>query len=1118
MKLTAVCRSWQLQSRIARQTIKIMKLTTVLLIATCLQVSAIGFSQVVTIKENNITLQKVFEEIRKQTGYQFFYADEALSAAKKVSLSVKKEPLKNVLDLCFKDQQLTYSITENTIIVKRKTVIPETAEPVVVAEPVPADVKGKITDDKGLPLAGVSVTIKGTNSGATTDANGNYSIAVPDGATLVFSYVGYKTAEEKVNSRLTISLVLQRLEQAMDEIVVVGYGTQRKRDLTGTITSIKGEELSKMPANNPMASMQGKVPGLTIVNSGRAGASPTVRIRGVNSTNNTDPLYVVDGVFQTNIDYLNPADIEKIEVLRDPSSIAVFGLQGGNGVIIVTTKRAAKGETKISFQSSVGVQKVINKIEVTDAEGFKKLYNAQLTNLGAAAFDYTNYTANTNWQDLVLRDAVINNNTITVSNSGEKTSTLLSLGYNVQEGVLKYDRYQKYIARLNEEIRINKNIKIGGDVTGFHWVQQDPGADITNALWAAPIVPVQVDDNTYYSMPSFQRAQVGNPVARLNQNNKNSINKGYRVIGSVFGEVKFLNNFTFKSSFYTDLGFNNSRSYSQLPYRYVNLGEGAAVTTTTYDSTAKTSVSQAQAEYRKFQQDHTLTFDKTIAKDHRITAMAGFTTLFQASSSISGTRRDTSLNVPDNPDFWYLNIINSNNPTTNGGAGGEESYMSILGRVNYAFRNKYLLNLTYRRDGSSKFSPSNRWGDFGSVGAGWVVSEEDFFNKVKGIDFLKLRVAWGTVGSGLGLPSNLYLPGLTTANVGVFGDNVYGSVAPAYVPDPNLHWEVVRGFDVGADVRALKNRLNAEVTLYDRTTKDILTTITLPGTAGNYSYRTNLGTITNKGIEVSLGWSDRIGKDFTYSANANFSYNKNKVVSIGNNISFQILGNNGANKTETDQSIGYFYGYRQIGIYQVVADFDKTPGFANSLPGDIAFEDVNGDGILNDKDRTYLGTPFPVYNFGMNISLGYKKFDFVLEGQGVAGNKIYTQRRTSTFATLNYESNRLNAWTGAGTTNVEPIMDNTRANNFLFSSYFLEPGDYFRIRTAQLGYTFGKSSFGKTGIKQLRVYLSGQNIATFTKATGYSPEASISSPTASGADNGTYPVPAVYSFGVNLTF
>lgn len=1093
------------------ENIRIMKLTFVLLLIGFGQVSAKGYSQKITLNLHSADMKKAMSEVERKSGYNFLYNQRILANAPLVTINVTDADITTVLDQMFANSSITYKITNTNLVVLRYN-----------ADEAPADqdtvVSGRVTGTNGEPLSDVSVTLKGTSVGTITNENGNFSITVPDGnAVLVFSYVGFATQEVPVNNRTTINITMSTTTNELNTVVVIGYGTQRKRDVTGTITTVKGEDIARLPNTNPVSSLQGRVAGLTIVNNGRAGASPTVRIRGVNSTNNTDPLYVVDGVFQTNIDYLNPADIESIEVLRDPSSIAIFGLQGGNGVIIVTTKRAARGQTRTTFQSSFGFQTVNNRIDVVDAEGFKKLYNMQLANLNAS-FDYTNYTANTDWQDVIFRDALITNNTLTISTSTDKTSTLFSIGYNLQEGVLKYDKYQKYIARISPEVRLNKNIKVGGDVTGYYWKSQAPGADVNNALWAAPIVPIQAGPGLYYSMPSFQRTQVSNPKSRLDLNTGNAMNDGYRVVGSINGEAKFLQNFTWRSAFYADLAFNFNRGYTPLPYRFINLGEDVAKTDTTFDQAARTSVSQSQSQFRKYQQDHTLTYDRTFGGDHRITALAGFTTLFQGSSNVAGTRRDTTLNIPRDPNFWYLGIANPNNPITNSGGGGEESYMSFLGRVNYSYAGKYLINATYRRDGSSKFAPENRWGDFGSIGLGWVISEERFFANVKGINFLKLRGAWGTVGSGLGLPANLYLPGLTTANVGVFGDNVYSSVSPAYVPDPNLHWEVVRGIDIGLELRAVKNKLSSEITLYDRTTKDILTTLTLPGTAGNYSYMTNLGSISNKGIEVSLSWNDRIGSDFTYTLHGNISYNHNQVESIGSDINFEILGNAGVNRTVSGQSIGYFYGYRQTGIYQSVADLDKQPGFLNSLPGDIAYEDVNGDGKIDGNDRTYLGTPFPLYNFGASLSVTYKGFDFLLEGQGVAGNKIYTQRRTATFAVLNYETNRLKAWTGPGTSNVEPILDNTRGNNFLFSTYYLEPGDYFRIRTAQIGYNFSANTLSKTPIKQLRFYISGQNLATFTKATGYTPEANMSNPIASGADNGTYPVPAVYSVGVNITF
>ncbi len=1118
MYLTAVCRYGLSQCRIAKQTIKIMKLLTVLMIAACLQVSANGYSQKITIRGNNLSLQKVFQEIRKQTGFQFFYADETIGNAKAVYLSVKKEELSKVLDLCFKDQDLTYTIIENTIVVKKRSATNILTTDVAPPPPpiVFIDVRGTITDDKGQPLPGVSVTVKGSTTGTTTDINGNFSINVSANATLVFSYVGYSNVEEKLNGRTSLLISMKPLEKSLEDVVVIGYGTQKKRDLTGSVTSVKGQEVANMPATNPIASLQGKVPGLTISNTGRAGASPVVRIRGVNSTNSAAPVYVVDGVLHDNIDFLNPSDIETIDILRDPSSIAIYGLRGANGVIAITSKKAAKGQTRINFQSSVGVQKVNDKIAVTDAAGFKKLYNAQLANLNAAPFDYTNYTANTNWQDLVLRDALIASGNLSFSNSSEKSTTYMNVGYTNQEGVLKNDKFQRYLIRLNEEIRFNSHIKVGGDITGYHYRNNPPAASITNALWAAPIVPVQADANTYYSMPSFQRAQVGNPIAALNRNDNNTINRSFRVIGSAFAEIKFLKNFTWRSTVYTDMSFSATRNYSQLPYAFINLGENGTATTTTIDNSVRTSVTQEQTESQRYQQDHTLTFDKRLGKGHTINAVAGFTTIYNRSSFVNGNRRDTSINIPDDPDFWYLGIVNANNPTTNGGGGSESSIVGSFARVGYTYMGKYLLNATIRRDGSSKFAPQNRWGTFGSIGAGWVVSDENFFKSVKQINFLKLRAAWGLTGNADGFADNLYRPGIQNASTAIFGDNIYSSIQAAYIPDPNLHWETVQGLDIGVDVRLLDDKLNAEITYYNRTTSDILTAVTLPNETR--SYFTNLGKITNKGIEISSGWNDKIGKDITYRIGANFSYNKNVVNSIGDNFNFSIIGNGGANLTTTGRSIGYFYGYKQVGIYQSTADMGKQASFVNSLPGDIAYADINGDGVITPLDRGYIGTPFPPYSFGGSFNIAYKGFDLEVEGQGAAGHSIYTQRRTSTFAVLNYEANRLNAWTTPGSTNIEPIMDNTRANNFLMSTYYLEPGDYFRIRTLQLGYTFDKNLLSKYGVKQARFYVSGQNIKTWSQVTGYSPEPLIGSIIGGGADNGAYPVPAVYSVGLNLTF
>lgn len=978
-------------------------------------------------------------------------------------------------------------------------------------------VKGKVTDsgDKST-IPSVSVLVKGTQVGTQTDASGAYSISAPPNSTLIFTFIGYATQEIAVNGRTTLNVELASANQELEQIVVVGYGTQKRKDLTGSISSVNGDELAKMPAVNPLASLQGKVAGLTVVNSGGPGSQPVIRIRGISSTNSATPLYVVDGLLQDNIDYLNPADIESIDLLRDASSAAIYGLRGANGVIAVTTKRAARGQTRVNFNSNIGIQKVINKIDVTDADGFKKLYSTQLANIGAAPFDFSNYTANTDWQSEILRSAIINTNSLSFSNSGDKTTTLVNLSYNNQEGVVKYSSYEKYVLRLSEEIKVSNKFKVGGDITGFFAKPNGTGVSLNNAVWATPVVPIQLNENTFYSMPSFQRAQVGNPISAIMRSDRTSINKVFRFNGSIFAELTFLKDFKIKSTLYGDFGFNHSRGYSRPPFFIANIGENGAQTTIVRDDQFRSTVSQSQSETHRYQQDHTITYEKSLEGGHRITALAGFTSLRFAGSNVGGSRTDSTLVVPGDPDLWYLGIVNANNILANSGGGSEETNVGAFARVSYSFKDKYLFNGTIRRDGSSRFSPQNRWGTFGSVGLGWVASEEAFFKSyIKGIDYLKLRASWGRLGNSNGVSPNLYQQGLSNGSTAVFGENVYTAIQNAYIPDPNLRFEIVQGLDLGLDLKALNNRFNAEINVYNKTTDGILTSF--PLLAGQLPYFTNLGKINNRGIEVSLGWGDKIG-DFTYNLSGNFSYNKNKVESLGNTTEFQITGNSGVNLTNSGQSIGYFYGYKQIGIYQTAKEMLNQAQFSNSQLGDIAYQDTNGDGVITAADRTYLGTPFPPYSYGMSLSIGYKGFDALIEGQGVAGNKIYTERRTANFATLNYESNRLNAWTGPGTSNVEPILDNTRGNNFLFSSYFLEPGDYFRLRTVQLGYTFAPTLLNKIGAQKLRIYLSGQNIQTWTKATGYTPEAQIGSILGGGADNGVYPVPAIYSFGLNVTF
>lgn len=971
-------------------------------------------------------------------------------------------------------------------------------------------VTGTVTStEDGLPIPGVNVVVEGTTKGTTTDVDGNYSLQLlPDENTLVFSFVGFVSQAVEVGAQSVINVSLEQDVMALEEVVVVGYGTQRKRDVTGSITSIKGAEIADKPNANPLNSIQGRAAGVTVTNSGVAGAAPTIRIRGVGSISNTNPLYVVDGIFTTNIDFLNPNDIASMEILKDPSSLAMFGVQGANGVIIITTKRAQAGETNVNFSSYVGIQRVTNKIDVANAAEFKMLYNEQLAHLNSAPFDFSSYTADTDWQDLIFRDAIINNNSLSITTGSERNQATFSLNYFRQDGVVKYDSYRRYTAHLRDEFTVNDHIKLGADLSLFRF-DRDPyrGGAVRGSLWAAPVYAPQDENGNWNPGPSFQRAQVGNPYAFTQIFRDKTISNGYRLVGSLFAEINFLKDFTWRSAFYTDLGFNNTRSYEPL----YEIGTG--------DTRAQfneiTSVSQRKEDFTTWQMDHTLTYDHNFNEAHDITVLAGVTQQLRGSDFLSGGRQSRSpLNIPNDPDFWYLGIGADDVTRTNNGGAEEQAFLSYLFRVNYAYRNKYLLNASFRRDGTSKFSPNKRWGNFPSIGAGWVITEEPFFRDQNVLGFLKLKASWGRLGNDK-VGNYLFYPVLNTGVTAVFGGNVYPAAVPEYIPNPNIHWEVVEGTDVGFEAVAMDDRLSVEFDYYNRETQDILVRLTIPGAVGADQSLTNAGTIVNRGFEVTLGWNDKISDDLNYDIGANFTTVHNEVTSIGDNIGYSII--EGPSRTAIGHPVGAFYGYIQEGIFQTAEEVAASPQAGSAQPGDIRFKDVKPDGVLDENDRTYIGSPTPDFIFGGSLGVNFRNFELSVDVQGVAGNEIYKQRQTATFAILNYERNRLGRWVGPGTSDKEPILDNTRSKNFEVSTYFLDPGDYFRVRNVTLGYNFGGGVLDRLHMKNAKVYVSAQNLVTFTKATGYSPEVG-GSPVSFGVDDGTYPIPATYSVGVNLNF
>jgi len=964
-------------------------------------------------------------------------------------------------------------------------------------------ISGQVTDAaSGQPLIGAGVAVVGTTSGTQTDVNGNFTISAPADGTLTVDYLGYERQQIPINGQTTINVQLATSAQQLEQVVVVGYGTQRKRDVTGSIVSLREEEFEDKPVQNPLNAIQGKASGVVVTNSGVPGAAPAIRVRGVGSINGVAPLYVVDGIFTDNIDFVNPNDIASMEILKDASSLAMFGVQGANGVIIITTKRAQEGQTTVNVNSYAGFQKVTNKIDLANAAQFKMLYNEQLANLGEAPFDFSGYTADTDWQDEIFRTAFINNNSVSIRSGTARNQASFSMNYYNQEGVLKYDSYKRYTAHLRDEFTVNKNLKIGGDISLFRWDRNPASASITNALWASPVFSPFNEAGEYNASPPFQRTEVGNPVATTEINKGNTISNGYRFVGSVFAEVSFLKNFTWRPTLYADLGFNNERGYTPA---YV-VGDRAQ-----YNDI--TGVRQSKATYTTGQMDQLLTYAKVFGK-HDVTALVGYTSRYKGDDNVGGSRQGITIPIPDNPQFWYLGIGTPVTNERNSGGGSEETFISLLSRVNYSYDGKYLLNLSFRRDGTSKFGPNKRWGNFPSVGAGWVMSEESFLRDQEIVDFLKLKGSWGRMGN-QSIGNYLFYPALNTGVTAVFGENVYPAAVPEYIANPDVHWEVIEGADAGIELVTLDNRLNLEANYYNRKSRDLLVRLPVPGAVGAALAIDNAGTILNTGFELSVTYNDEVGSDFGYSISANATTIHNEVLSLGNDIGYDIVS--GPARTAVGHPIGAFYGYVQEGIFQTADEVAQSPQAGMAQPGDIRFKDVNDDGLFDDKDRTFIGSPTPDFNYGASVNLTYRNFALGIDVQGVAGNYIYNDRATATFGILNYPANRVNRWTGPGTSNVEPTLDNTRSNNFLTSTYFLEKGDYFRIRNLSLAYNLRGDILERVHVKGARIYINAQNIATFTKATGYSPEVG-GSPISFGIDNGTYPVPATFTGGINLDF
>ena len=928
-------------------------------------------------------------------------------------------------------------------------------------------VTGTVTDAANEPLIGASVLVQGTSTGTITDMDGKYSISVTPEDVLAFSYVGMTSQTIKVGTQNVINVTLKEDSQVLAETVVIGYGSAKKRDLTGSITNIKGEELANKPAMNPLSSLQGKVAGVQIVNSGRAGSDPEIRIRGTNSINGYKPLYIVDGLFNDNINFLNPEDIESMEILKDPSSLAIFGVRGANGVIIITTKKAKEGQTLVNINTSFGFKKVVDKVKLVNGSQFKELYNEQLANQKDDPFDYTGWDANTDWQDEIFQTAFITNNNISITGASPKHSFYLGVGYSYEQGNIEHEKFSKITINASNDYKITDFLKVGFQFNGARMLPAD-SKQVLNALRATPIAPVYNNEyGLYTALPEFQKAQINNPMVDVELKANTTKAENYRASGNIYGEVDFLKHFTFKAMFSMDYASNNGRTYTPIVKVYDATVNGGISTL----GTGKTEVSQFKENETKVQSDYLLTYTGDAAT------------------------------------------------ATNGSTQWERSTLSVLARVIYNYKGKYLFNGSFRRDGSSAFSyTGNEWQNFFSLGGGWLMSEEEFMKDIKWLDMLKIKASYGTLGNQNLDKAYPAEPLLTNAYSAVFGKPsiIYPGYQLAYLPNPNLRWEKVEAWEAGFETNLLRNRLHFEGVYYKKNTKDLLAEV--PGISGTIPGIGNLGEIQNKGVEMAVTWRDQIG-DWGYSVSANLTTIKNEVKSLVQEGYSIIAGDKQQSYTMAGYPIGYFYGYKVAGVYQSQADIDASPKntLATVTPGDLKFADVNGDGEITPEDRTMIGNPTPKVTYGFSLGVDYKNWSLGIDMMGQGGNKIFRTWDNYNFAQFNYLEQRLDRWHGEGTSNTQPLLNTKHSINNLNSDYYIEDGKFFRIRNVQLAYTFDKSLISKIRLQALKVYVNIQNLKTWKHNTGYTPELGGTA-TAFGVDNGSYPVPAVYTFGINLTF
>jgi TonB-linked SusC/RagA family outer membrane protein len=995
-------------------------------------------------------------------------------------------------------------------------------------------VTGTVKDQTGTAIPGVNVLLKGTSVGTTTDIEGGFSISASSEDVLLFSFIGYTSEEIPVGNQTKIDVALSEDIATLSEVVVVGYGVQKKVLNTGANLQVNGEDLQKLSTTNPLQALQGQAPGVQITStSGQPGEALKVLVRGVGTIGNSGPLYVVDGVLTGDISYLNAADIQSIDVLKDAASAAIYGSQAANGVVLVTTKKGKKGSrAQITFDSYYGVQNVARKIPLLNAQEYAVIRNEAAVNSGGTPIFSNDSIANmgkgTNWLDRVFaKNAPTKNYSLGITGSSENSVYSAGLSYVSQAGIVggsDLSNYSRYNFRFNSEHNLYKNrIIVGQNLT---FAQTDNhgisvGGNYNNALRGAFQTTPMLADDPADTVGLFNQA---NPRRQMIYSSMNS-NNNQRILGNAYLQIEIIKNLTFRSS--VGIDYKGSEGHSYTPDYTLSI----------YAFNHPNKVSQNMYKDRTIIVDNLLSYGFNV-NEHRFDILAG-----TSSYQYSGTFLETSnSNVVFNDldHAWVSNATNKDGArmSLKGGARNPNKRLSYFGRLNYNFKETFLLNATFRADGSSQFAPSNRWGYFPSVSAGWVMTNSEFLSGTRSwLDFLKFRASWGQVGN-QNASEFQYLAPVKTDNTNyTFGpdEGTSGLVPGAYpsrLSNPKLKWETSQQTDIGIDARLMNGKISVNADYYIKTTKDWLIVVPVLATAGADAPYINGGNVTNKGLELALSYNNNAGA-LNYRFGVNGAYNRNKVTDIPTadhiihpQSSSNQLFNNAPEfyRAEQGYPVGYFWGLKTNGIFQSegeVSSYVSGEGKViqpNAQPGDVRYVDRNGDGVIDTKDNTMIGSPIPKYTFGFTISADYKGFDFSMLASGVAGNTLVQSYRDQSSQVGNYTTEILNRWHGPGSSNTLPRVTENNSNWTKFSDLYTQKGDFLRISNVTIGYNLSKL-WKNRFVSQFRVYASALNLYTFTKYTGMDPEIGYGPDSfSSGVDLGYYPRPRTYMVGVNVKF